>query len=112
MELSQRARAIWNVTPYAIIAMIVVVFVWFAASHGTREVGVITGTIEGVTFRTPSGEKGSEQRSAVIRLSDGTIAQGRIATPGDVRAGQRVKIKVYEELFSSTRTYEVVGTLD
>ncbi|TMH22837.1 MAG: hypothetical protein E6H63_18620 [Betaproteobacteria bacterium] len=108
MEANEHAPSIRSVAPYVIIGAIVLVFFWFSVQNPSRQVAEISGTIEAVTFRGATDEPGSSDRTAVIRLADGTIVQAHIVTPHTVHSGQRAKIAVYEHVLSTERTYEVV----
>ena len=72
----------------------------------------MSGVIEAVTFRGGNDEPAEPDRTAVIRMADGTIVQAHVDTPLNVHSGQRAKIAVYEHLLSAERTYEVVEARD
>jgi len=93
---------------FAILAIVVVVFVWFWITDPRRNIGEISGMIEAITVQPSiSGHAGAE-RTAMIRLADGTLVQASVVTPTHVRSGQRAKVLVSEQMLSGTRTYEVV----
>lgn len=108
MEANQPAPSIRAVAPYVIIAVIVLAFLWFSVQNPSRQVAEISGIIEAVTFRGESDGPGAADRTAVIRLTDGTIVQAHVLAPLNVHSGQRAKIAVYEHALSTDRTYEVV----
>ena len=105
-------RSIRNAAPYVIIAAIVVSFFWFSARNPSKQVAELSGIIEAVTFRGATDDPRASDRTAVIRLTDGTIVQAHIVTPVTVHSGQRARIVVYEHVLSSERTYEVVEARD
>lgn len=108
MEANQPATSIRAVAPYIIIAAIVLAFLWFSVQNPSRQVAEISGVVEAVTFRGASDGPGAADRTAVIRLTDGTIVQAHVLTPLTVHSGQRAKIAVYEHALSTDRTYEVI----
>ena len=112
MEANQRPASIKNATPYAIIAAIVLSFLWFSVRNPSKQVAEISGTIEAVTFRGATDDPRASDRTAVIRLADGTIVQAHIARQLSVHSGQRARIAVYERVLSSERTYELIETRD
>lgn len=112
MEANQSTTSIRSVAPYVIIAALVLTFLWFSVQNPSRQVAEISGVIEAVTFRGESDGPGAADRTAVIRLTDGTIVQAHILAPLTVHSGQRAKIAVYEHALSSDRRYEVVETRD
>ncbi len=112
MEANQPAPSIRSVAPYVIIALIVLAFLWFSVQNPSRQVAEISGVIEAVTFRGESDGPGTADRTAVIRLTDGTIVQAHVLAPLSVHSGQRAKIVVYEHALSTDRTYEVVEARD
>ena len=111
METNDRA-AIRAVAPYAIIAAVVLVFLWFSLKNPSSQVAEISGTIEAVTFRGDTDGPAIADRTAVIRLADGTMLQAHVAQRLNVHSGQRARIVVYEHILSPDRTYEVVDARD
>src|SRR5437763_13048448 len=95
-----------NAILFAVLVLVVALFIWFWISNPMRSVGDTTGTIEAVTVRPSSEGHVSGERTAMIRLGDGTLVQARVLTPESVRSGQRAKVHVSEQLLSGTRTYE------
>jgi len=112
VEANQPAPSIRAVAPYVIIAALVLAFLWFSVQNPSRQVAEITGVIEAVTFRGESDAPGAADRTAVIRLNDGTIVQAHIVAALNAHSGQRARIAVYEHALSSDRTYEVVEARD
>jgi HAMP domain-containing protein len=97
---------------FAILAIVIVVFIWFWITDPRRNVGEMSGTIEAITVQpSTNGHVGSD-RTAMIRLADGTLVQASVVTPMHVRSGQRAKVLVSEQMLSGTRTYEVVEAAD
>ena len=111
MEANQPA-SIKNAAPYFIIAAIVVSFFWFSARNPSKQVAELSGVIEAVTFRGATDDPSAADRTAVIRLADGTIVQAHIVAPINVHSGQRARIAVYEHVLSTERSYEVIETRD
>jgi len=111
VEANQRAP-VRNATPYVIIAALVLPFLWFSVRNPSKQVAELSGVIEAVTFRGPTDDPRASDRTAVIRLSDGTIVQAHIVTPASVHSGQRARIAVYEHVLSAERTYELVEARD
>lgn len=105
-------RSIRNAAPYVIIGAIILSFFWFSVRNPSKQVAELSGIIEAVTFRGATDDPRSSDRTAVIRLTDGTIVQAHIVTPVTVHSGQRAKIVVYEHVLSTERTYEVVEARD
>jgi hypothetical protein len=112
VEAHQPSASIKNATPYVIIAAIVLSFLWFSVRNPSKQVGEISGTIEAVTFRGATDDPRASDRTAVIRLADGTIVQAHIVRPLSVHSGQHARIAVYEHVLSSERTYELIDTRD
>jgi HAMP domain-containing protein len=111
VEANDRA-AIRAVAPYAIIGAIVLAFFWFSLRNPSSQVAEISGTIEAVTFRGDTDAPGIADRTAVIRLADGTMLQAHVAAPLSVHSGQQARIVVYERILSAERTYEVIDAHD
>ena len=101
-----------NAILFALLALVVLLFIWFWISNPTRSVGDTTGTIEAVTVRASSEGNVSAERTAMIRLADGTLIQAHVVTAANVRSGQHAKVHVSEQVLSGTRTYEVVEEPD
>ena len=97
-----------NAILFALLALVVLLFIWFWISNPVRSVGDTTGTIEAITVRPSTGDHVAAERTAMIRLADGTLVQARVVTPESVRSGQRAKVHVSEQVLSGTRTYEVL----
>ena len=97
---------------FAILAIVIVVFIWFWITDPRRNIGEMSGVVEAITVQpSKSGHAGAD-RTAMIRLADGTLVQASVATPAHVRSGQRAKLQVSEQMLSGTRTYEVVEAAD
>ena len=92
--------------PYILVASVVLAFVWFSVTRTDRPREEITAMIEGVTFGPASAGHGRE-RTALIRLADGTVAEARLAARENVHPGQNVRVLVYERAFAGP-TYEIV----
>lgn len=101
-----------NVILFAVLALVVALFIWFWISNPMRSLGDTTGTVEAVTVGTTSEGHVAAERTAMIRLADGTLVQARVITPESVRSGQRAKVHVSEQVLSGTRTYEVLESPD
>jgi hypothetical protein len=112
VEANEPATTIKSVAPYALIAAIVLTFFWFSFKNPSKQVGELSGTIEAVTFRGANDQPGASDRTAVIRLTDGTIVQAHILAPLSVHAGQQARIAVYEHVLSAERRYELVDARD
>lgn len=112
MEADQPTTPIRSVAPYVIIAAIVLAFLWTSVQNPSRQVAEMNGVIEAVTFRGASDGPGAADRTAVIRLTDGTIVQAHILASLSAHSGQRARIAVYEHALSADRTYEVVEARD
>ncbi len=112
MEAKERAPWIRSATPYVIIAALVLSSLWFSVRNPSKQVAEMSGIIEAVTFRGASDDPRVSERTAVIRLADGTIVQAHIVTPLRVHSGQRAKVAVYEQVLSAERTYELVEARD
>jgi len=97
-----------NAILFALLALVLVLFIWFWISNPVRSVGDTTGTIEAITVRPSTADHVAGERTAMIRLADGTLVQARVVTPESVRSGQRAKVHVSEQVLSGTRTYEVL----
>jgi HAMP domain-containing protein len=93
---------------FAILAIVVAVFIWFWITDPRRSIGEMTGMIEAITVQPSSTGHAGADRTAMIRLADGTLVQASVVTPMLVRSGQRAKVLVSEQMLSGTRTYEVV----
>ena len=101
-----------NTVLFAILAVVIVVFVWFWVTDPQRKVGEMTGMVEAVTLQPAASGHAGADRTAMIRLADGTLVQARVITAAHVRSGQRAKLLVSEQVLSGTRTYEVVDAAD
>lgn len=97
-----------NTILFAVLALVVVLFIWFWISNPMRSVGETTGTIEAITVRASTEGNVGAERTAMVRLADGTLVQARILTAVNVHSGQRAKLHVSEQVLSGTRTYEVL----
>jgi hypothetical protein len=111
VEAKEHAPSIRSATPYVIIAAIVLSFLWFSVTNPSKQVAEMSGIVEAVTFRGATDDPRSD-RTAVIRLTDGTIVQAHIVTTLSVHSGQRAKVAVYEQVLSAERTYELVEARD
>lgn len=94
----------------AAISAVVLAVVWSSAHKLGAPVDEISGTIEAVTFEPTAGGDVAANRSAIVRLPDGTLVQARITTHLPVQRGQRATLLVYTGVFSPARTYEIVQT--
>lgn len=112
MEANARAASIKNVTPYVIIAAIVLSFFWFSVKNPSKQVAEVSGIIEAVTFRGAADEPSASDRTALIRLADGSRVQAHIVKPLSVHSGQRARVVVYEHVLSSERSYELIDARD
>ncbi|HET7362499.1 MAG TPA: hypothetical protein VFJ70_02885 [Burkholderiales bacterium] len=112
MEANQPAATLRSLTPFAIIAAVVLSFLWFSVQNPSKQVAELSGVIEAVTFRGATDDPLASDRTAVIRLADGTIVQAHIVTPLNVHAGQRARVAVYERVLSAERTYKLVEARD
>ena len=93
--------------PIVVAAAFALLMGWFILSHSSRPIEKIMVTVEATTTRLlPDRQIG--ERTAMIRLADGRLMEARILTQDSVRAGQRAKIKVTEDILSGRRTYELV----
>jgi predicted membrane protein len=92
--------------PYVLIASVVLAFVWFSVSRTERPLEEITATVEGVTFG-PAADHASQERTALIRMANGSVIEARIATPEKVQSGQRARVLVYERALGG-RDYEII----
>jgi HAMP domain-containing protein len=97
-----------NAILFALLALVVLLFIWFWISNPSRSVGDTTGTIEAVTVRASSEGNVGGERTAMIRLADGTLIQAHVVTPTNVHSGERAKVHISEQVLSGTRTYEVL----
>ncbi len=109
MELSDYAARARSVAPYAVIAAVVLAFLWFSVSNPSTQIGEISGVIEAVTF---SGGAAAPDRTAVIRLPDGSLVHAHIVASLSAHSGQRARIAVYEHVLSTDRSYEVLDARD
>ena len=90
-----------------VAAAFAVLMGWFILSHSSRPVEEMMVTVEATTTRLlPDRQVG--ERTAMIRLPDGRLMEARILTQDPVRAGQRARIKITEDILSGRRTYELV----
>jgi hypothetical protein len=112
VEANDRAARTRGVAPYAIIAAVVLAFVWLSVRSPSTQVGEIDGTIEAVTFRGGTDGPSAADRSAVIRLPDGSLVHAHIVASLSVHSGQRARVAVYEHVLSTDRTYEVLDARD
>jgi len=101
-----------NIVLFAILAIVVVVFVWFWIADPRRSIGEMSGMIEAITVQPSMVGHAGADRTAMIRLADGTLVQASVVTPAHVRSGQRAKVRVSEQMLSGARTYEVVEAAD
>ena len=97
-----------NAILFALLALVVALFIWFWISNPTRSVGDTNGTIEAITVRPRAEGIAGAERTAMVRLPDGTLVQARVVTAANVHSGQRAKVHVSEQMLSGTRTYEVL----
>jgi hypothetical protein len=93
--------------PYVVIASLVLAFIWFSVTRTEHPREEISAIIEGVTFGRSNGEHAVE-RTALIRMLDGVVAEARIVTPEKVQRGNSVRVLVYDRTFAG-RAYEVVA---
>jgi hypothetical protein len=112
VEANDRAARARRVTPYAIIAAVVLAFIWFSVRNPSTQVGETNGIIEAVTFRGGTDDPSAADRSAVIRLPDGSLVHAHIVASLSVHSGQRARVAVYEHVLSTDRTYEVLDARD
>ena len=112
MELSDRAARARSVAPYVIIAAVVLALLWFSASNPSTQVGEISGIIEAVTFRGGTDDPAAPDRTAVVRLPDGSLVHAHIVASLSVHSGQRARVAVYEHVMSTDRSYEVLDARD
>src|SRR5256885_1042547 len=101
-----------NAILFALLALVVLLFGWFWISNPVRSLGDTTGTIEAITVRPSTEDHAAAERTAMIRLADGTLVQARVVTSESVRSGQRAKVHVSEQVLSGTRNYEVLEPPD
>jgi hypothetical protein len=97
-----------NTILFALFAVVALLFIWFWISNPTRSVGETSGTVEAITVQPSTDSHVGPDRTAMIRLGDGTLVQAKVVTPINVHSGQRAKLVIAEQLLSGTRTYEVV----
>jgi HAMP domain-containing protein len=97
-----------NAILFALLALVVLLFIWFWISNPMRSVGDTTGMIEAVTVQASTEGNVGAERTAMIRLADGTLVQARVITAASVHSGQRAKMHVSEQVLSGTRTYELL----
>jgi hypothetical protein len=90
------------------VAAVAVLVGWFILSHSSRRVEEIIATVEATTTRQQSDAQAEPDRTAMIRMPDGRVTQAHIVTQRPVRAGERARIVVTEDVLSGQRTYEVV----
>lgn len=93
---------------FVILAIVIAVFIWFWITDPRRSMGEMTGMVEAITVQPSTGGHAGADRTAMVRLTDGTLVQASVATPATVRSGQRAKVLVSEQMLSGTRTYEVI----
>src|SRR4051812_49666932 len=74
---------------FAILAIVVAVFIWFWITDPRRSIGGVTGMIEAITVQPSSTRPAGADRTAVIRLAHGALVQASGGTPGVGRPGQR-----------------------
>jgi hypothetical protein len=96
--------------PIVVAAVFAVLMGWFILSHSRRPVEEVLVTVEATTTRLLPDKQVAE-RSAMIRLPDGRLMEARILTQDPVRAGQRAKIKITEDLLSGRRSYELIDVV-
>ena len=84
---------------------------WFILSHSSRRVEEIIATVEATTTRQHSDTRAEPDRTAMIRMPDGRLAQARIVTHRPVQAGERARIVVIEDVLSGQRTYELTDVV-
>lgn len=96
-----------NAILFALLALVVLLFIWFWISNPMRSLGDTTGTIEAVTVRANTDGNVSAERTAMIRLADGTLVQARVVTAANVHSGQRAKVHISEQVLSGSRIYEL-----
>src|SRR3954469_10729185 len=94
--------------PVVFVAAVAVLVGWFILSHSSRRVEEIIATVEATTTRQQSDTRAEPDRTAMIRMPDGRVTQAHIVTHRPVRAGERARIVVTEDVLSGQRTYEVV----
>jgi hypothetical protein len=97
---------------FAVLAAVVVAFAGFWIADPSRTVGETTGTILALTIQPSTGGHAGADRTAMIRLADGTLVQARVVAESNLRSGQRAKLLVSEQLLSGTRTYEVLESAE
>jgi hypothetical protein len=101
-----------NTVLFAILAVVIIVFIYFWVTDPQRAIGEMSGMVEAVTLQPATGGHAGADRTAMIRLADGTLVQARVSTASHVHSGQRAKLLVSEQVLSGTRTYEVVEAAD
>lgn len=101
-----------NTILFGVLALVVLLFIWFWISNPTRSVGEMTGTIEAITSQTGTEGHTGPERTAMIRLADGTLVQARVLSVTPLHSGQRARLAVSEQVLSGARTYEVVEAAD
>jgi len=106
--LIQGELQITKFIPYVVIPAIIVTLIFLMAKKADKPIDEMNGMIEAVTAGPATPEHPVPDRTAIIRLADGTILQAHIATPSAVHSGQKAKILVYERGLSAVRSYEVV----
>ena len=94
--------------PYVFIPAIIVTLIFLTAKKADKPIDEMNGMIEAVTAGPATPGHAVPDRTAIIRLADGTILQAHVATAAAVHSGQKAKILVYERGLSATRSYEVV----
>jgi hypothetical protein len=97
--------------PVVLVAAVAVLVGWFILSHSTRRVEEIIATVEATTTRQQSDTQAEPDRTAMIRMPDGRVAQARIVTHRPIQAGQRARIVVIEDVLSGQRTYELTDVV-
>jgi hypothetical protein len=93
---------------FVILAIVVAVFIYFWITDPRRNLGEVTGMVEAITVQPSTNGHAGADRTAMVRLADGTLVQASVVTAVPVRSGQRAKVLVSEQMLSGTRTYEVV----
>ena len=101
-----------NIVPLAIVTAIavgVLTIISFTAKKADDPVEQVSGIVEAITYGPKKSDRTVPERTAIIRLADGTLVQARVAESVKVGSGQKARMLVYQQVFSATRTYELVA---
>ena len=89
------------------VSVIVLAFIAVTIRKAETQAAQTSGIIEAITFGPSEPGKAAPERTAMVRLADGTLVQAHIATSAKVNAGQRATMLVYQPVFSAAPRYEV-----